>query len=299
MMISLRHFFRLTLLLSFVFAAACEPLTGSALDGGGQRDAPPLGDDPHQNRPIQVGLLSGDGVWEEGRLALQQQIEAAGFVSVDMDGAAIRQGALYEVKALVVGGGWAWDQWQALGPAGISKIRHFVMAGGSYLGICAGAYLASDDVIWEDEWLAYPLNLFDGIASGPLADFPWPEAGRVQVDVLDSWDPWQAEGSLTVYYQGGAVFAPRDAQTVTPLLRFKGIDTGSTGDIAALRFDFGAGHVLLSAVHPEMGVEELDAGVMDAGELEAGAAEAGEAQTGPAQLLQSWLRWLAGPPPSI
>ncbi len=230
--------------------------------------------DSGSSGPARVGLLRVNGVWQEGRLALAQQIEAAGLSIVELDADAIRQGDLSDLDLLVVGGGWAWDQWQDLGPAGIAKIRDFVMDGGGYLGICAGAYLASDDVIWQDEWTAYPLNLFDGIASGPLAQFPWPEAGVVRVRRVGNG---AAGEDLRVYYQGGALFAPRYAQSVTPLLRYLDIDAGSLGDLAALRFDYGAGRVLLSAVHLEMGTQELDGGVADAGG---------------AQLMQDWLDWL-------
>lgn len=54
----------------------------------------------------------------------------------------IRQDLLDGFDILFVPGGWASDKIAALGDKGRKKIRSFVEAGGSYLGICGGAGLA-------------------------------------------------------------------------------------------------------------------------------------------------------------
>ncbi|MBI5665546.1 MAG: hypothetical protein HZC49_10760 [Nitrospirae bacterium] len=55
----------------------------------------------------------------------------------------IKTGALNKYKMLFVPGGWASNKIKALGETGAAAIRDFVSDGGSYLGFCGGAGLAT------------------------------------------------------------------------------------------------------------------------------------------------------------
>jgi hypothetical protein len=57
----------------------------------------------------------------------------------------IREGGLCGYRMLFVPGGWASNKMDALGERGREEIRRFVAAGGSYLGICGGAGMATED----------------------------------------------------------------------------------------------------------------------------------------------------------
>lgn len=59
----------------------------------------------------------------------------------------VRRGCLERYSALFVPGGWASNKQKALGSEGIEAIKRFVSAGGSYLGFCGGAGLATMDGI--------------------------------------------------------------------------------------------------------------------------------------------------------
>ncbi|MEI7671869.1 MAG: BPL-N domain-containing protein, partial [Deltaproteobacteria bacterium] len=59
----------------------------------------------------------------------------------------IRSGALSRYRMIFVPGGWASNKLIALGEEGCKEIRLFVEAGGSYLGICGGAGMATNDGI--------------------------------------------------------------------------------------------------------------------------------------------------------
>ena len=59
----------------------------------------------------------------------------------------IRGGALSRYRMLYVPGGWASQKLTALGDRGQKEIRRFVEEGGSYLGICGGAGMATEDGI--------------------------------------------------------------------------------------------------------------------------------------------------------
>ena len=57
----------------------------------------------------------------------------------------VRRGALSRYRMIFVPGGWASNKISALGEQGREEIRRFVAAGGSYLGICGGAGMATED----------------------------------------------------------------------------------------------------------------------------------------------------------
>jgi putative intracellular protease/amidase len=59
----------------------------------------------------------------------------------------IREGGLDRYRMLFVPGGWASNKIHALGEGGAAEIRRFVAAGGSYLGICGGAGMATREGI--------------------------------------------------------------------------------------------------------------------------------------------------------
>lgn len=60
----------------------------------------------------------------------------------------VRGGGLSRYRMLFVPGGWASNKLGDLGTRGQEEIRRFVAAGGSYLGICGGAEMAVENVLW-------------------------------------------------------------------------------------------------------------------------------------------------------
>jgi glutamine amidotransferase PdxT len=66
-----------------------------------------------------------------------------------LDAEAIRSGALAGYDVLIQPGGTGSRQGKTLGEEGREQIRTFVAKGGGYLGICAGAYLATCDYPWS------------------------------------------------------------------------------------------------------------------------------------------------------
>ena len=55
----------------------------------------------------------------------------------------------HDVALLAIGGGYDLGLIKALGQPGITNIQDFVHAGGSYLGICSGAYFACDRIEFD------------------------------------------------------------------------------------------------------------------------------------------------------
>jgi glutamine amidotransferase-like uncharacterized protein len=58
----------------------------------------------------------------------------------------IRGGGLEDCSLLIIPGGYTARYVHALGEEGFEHIREFVAAGGGYIGICAGAYIAARNV---------------------------------------------------------------------------------------------------------------------------------------------------------
>jgi glutamine amidotransferase-like uncharacterized protein len=58
----------------------------------------------------------------------------------------IRSGGLGDCSLLIVPGGYTAQCVDAVGEEGFEQIREFVAGGGGYVGICAGAYIAAQNV---------------------------------------------------------------------------------------------------------------------------------------------------------
>ena len=89
-------------------------------------------------------------LWDESfawGLMARQALTEAGLPFDILRSEEIRQGALSRYRMLYVPGGWAAQKLIALGDQGQEEIKRFVEEGGSYLGICGGAGMATEDGI--------------------------------------------------------------------------------------------------------------------------------------------------------
>lgn len=130
----------------------------------------------------------------------------------------------------------------SFGDERVEAIQEYVAGGGRYLGLCMGAYLASGSGI--------------GLIPHELDS----EVGRpgFPVDTIESTavtTQWNGHRT-SIFYQDGPYMlrSPNDPG-------FKSIATYENGDIAAARYSFKKGVVVLSGPHPEAGkdwFEEAD-----------------------------------------
>ena len=87
-------------------------------------------------------------LWDESfiwGLMARQALMEAGLPFDMLDSEEIRRGALSRYRIIFVPGGWASNKMAALGDQGQAEIRRFVENGGSYLGICGGAGMATEE----------------------------------------------------------------------------------------------------------------------------------------------------------
>jgi hypothetical protein len=119
-------------------------------------------------------------------------------------------------------------------------LSDWLTAGGGYLGICGGGYIASNG--WED------VNGFvDALGIVPLDTEAWVE----ESDPLIITVTWNG-AERPIYYQYGPVFLAQDESNMEVLLRY------DDGRVAGLATDFGEGRVVVCGPHPEADATWLD-----------------------------------------
>lgn len=174
----------------------------------------------------------------------------------------IRKGILDKYDVLIQPGGSGSGQARHLGPAGREHIRDYIAAGGGYIGICAGAYLASADYDWS-------LHVLDA----KVIDRKHWARGRGDVEIgltkIGRVAFQQTKPKLTIHYSQGPLLAPADRDDIedyeviasyeTEIAKNgapKGVMQGTT---AIAQGKFGEGQVLCFSPHPEktQGLESL------------------------------------------
>ncbi len=201
---------------------------------------------------IKVAIYDDAGCWREGITAFENLLTLKNVEYSHISGADIKDGKLSNTKydILYIPGGMADEYFNKMGFDGFAKIRHFVRSGGGYLGICGGAYLASDSVIWEGKKIDAGLNLFDGTAVGSLKEIiPWDKYTMTDITVnkANPISKYLSSKYSVLYYGGPALYPHKNAI----------IDTVATWDAynnapAIINFKYGKGRVFLSAPHPEI-----------------------------------------------
>ena len=147
---------------------------------------------------------------------------------------------------------------EKLNGVGNAAIRDWVHGGGTYFGLCAGAYYACAAIEWGKgtaQEICGPreLSFYPGLATGPVYDY------IEDADINKSWDGVariDAGGQrLAVYYAGGPTFTGADDHPdVTVIARYADLP-GTPAAVVECRA--GAGRALLCAPHPEYDVDSL------------------------------------------
>lgn len=174
----------------------------------------------------------------------------------------VRDGRLADFDVLVHPGGSGSQQARSLGEAGREQVRAFVRRGGGFVGICAGAYLATRDYDWSlhilDARVVDKKHWARGF--GPV-DLAPTSRGR---DLLGLGDERRS-----VYYHQGPLLAPGDDPALPDyeeLAKFDGeiARNGAPagvmrGTTAVAASHFGKGRVLCFSPHPERteGLQDL------------------------------------------
>ncbi len=198
----------------------------------------------HERADARVGVLADSGVWHLGARSVVEALEGADVSCRVLDRSQLSAEGLAGIEVLVIPGGWAPYQLDALGEDGPGVIRDFVKRGGRYLGICAGAYLAADEVEYQGITYPYPVDLLDSAAEGPVPELPlYPEVVTIRLSATRAGRRRGIPRELVCLFQGGCTFEEDPDLTVLALY--------PDGSPAIVSAPFGRGEVILSGAHFE------------------------------------------------
>jgi glutamine amidotransferase-like uncharacterized protein len=116
-----------------------------------------------------IWIYSDEGAWLDGIVAFEQLLSQMGESHKRVYADDLNNLSDYNnAKAIYFPGGYAYDYKVKLHNKTINNIRNYVATGGSYIGICAGAFFAASTVVWEGIEYPYSLGLFKGRAIGSI-----------------------------------------------------------------------------------------------------------------------------------
>ena len=227
-----------------------------------------------EKRVKRDGKRTGRGValfWDESFLwgiMAYHALRGCGLPFDLVRSADIRKGRMKDYSVLFVPGGWSLNKMKALGEKGVKIVRRFVHDGGTYIGFCGGAGLATLDGMGLLNIKRRPTKyrvpsfsgrirlkttghpLWEGIRE-PVFQAWWPPQFDVQDDSVKILATYQEAlpDSFTSDLNAGDISA---AQAWEELERIYGInlDPGRlVNDPAVLEGAYGKGKVILSLVH--------------------------------------------------
>ena len=213
---------------------------------------------------VNVAVYNSSGAWQYSIRCIQNMLEWAGCISVNVSGQDIKAGCLDDFDILLWPGGDYVSYWVEMGLQGKVAVQDFISDGGGYLGICAGAYYACDYMVWMDDD-SYPppdykvegdelnLDLFEGVAWGPifdLAERPEPGYAMVQVNINHNHPITNdLPDTMQIIYSGGPYLVPYE-QTDSEITILGTYDL--TGQNAIASTTYGNGRVFLISPHGEL-----------------------------------------------
>ncbi len=211
---------------------------------------------PRQIDPknIRVALFDDFGSFGKGVPRCTELLGNAEGVAVTLvKPELIREGGLKDFDVVIFTGGSGGKQAGSLGLIGREQVRRFVEAGGGYLGICAGNYLACEGFSWG-------VHILDAKTKSSK----WARGeGEVKIEFTPKGREilGMPEGILDVRYANGPVFNPAEDAAIgdfEPLAHFRselaknGAPVGAQVNSPAMVIgSYGKGRVLCSSPHPE------------------------------------------------
>ena len=212
---------------------------------------------------LAVAMYVSSGVSGKGPSKLELLLdESHGFDLRRVCATDIRSGVLDQFDVVIFPGGSGSGQAKSLNSTGRQAVVDFVEDGGGFVGICAGAYLASTGYEWSL-----------GIIDARVIDREHWKRGRGDVDI-----EWTSnvvknfeleEGSQSIVYANGPLYAPAHVESVPDyevLAYYRSeINTNDApqgvmlNTPAIVKSTFGEGTVICISPHPEQtaGYEEI------------------------------------------
>lgn len=203
---------------------------------------------PTLEEEVKVGLYAGDGAASACVTAAEKMFKWIGYTVDRITADTVNDEDLRQIDVLYFPGGSAGPYQEDVSAEGREKIRQLVRSGGCFIGTCAGALFAAEEVIWEGAQDPQPtLGLFPGTVQGPLPEiYTNPEYGMCQVNLEPHPITGTEPDSVWILYYNGPFFSPNPGAEVDIVGRYE-----ITNEPAIVAFEYGAGRVILTGPHPE------------------------------------------------
>lgn len=210
---------------------------------------------PAASAPVRVAMFDGRGVSRIGFDPARDLLVGTDGLDTRVVGSfEIREGVLSRMDVVVFMGGSGSRQGEALRPEGRQSVRDFVAAGGGYVGVCAGAYLAMQG---EEEFFKLAI-----VSARNLSGDFW-KRGVAAATVR------AGKRRFRLHFANGPVFEPIEVDGLPPYVTLAtyesdlhasrhGTEPGQMpGTPAVLAASYGKGRILLFSPNPVLGSDDV------------------------------------------
>jgi len=211
-----------------------------------------------------AGGTGGRGVENLTRILEQAPESTPAFVLHHVGPPDVRAGVLDQFDAVIFPGGSGSKQAAALGAEGRQRVRKFVASGGGYVGICAGAYLATARYDWSLALVNAKTFTGKRHIPGVGEKSMWFRGrGNVKMELTEEGKAilGDLKGPVEIRYANGPILSPADMEELPPYVPLAVFRTeiskyepqeGTMIDTPAIvAAAFGKGRVMAISPHPE------------------------------------------------
>ena len=210
---------------------------------------------PEKNRSLAIAIYKGEGSMDSGIENVKKNISSVLNVNfTELGPEKVMSNDLAKFDVVIFSGGGASMQGNAIGEQGRENVRKYIKNGGNYLGICAGAYLATSNFEWS-------LNI---INAETISQIEW-KRGQAFLDLEITEEGksilGNVEGMFKCRYNNGPLLKPMNiadlpAYKVAAYFRSEISDNETTpGEMintpAAVFSEYGKGKVFVISSHAE------------------------------------------------
>jgi len=197
---------------------------------------------------VDIALFAGDGASAISIEAAMNMFQWLGY-SVSLVKSETFNNDINHFRLLCFPGGDMYHYARSISSTGKENIRNFIRHGGGYIGICGGAYFASQRVIWQGVELPMtPLGLFPGTSQGPIDVIAsYPNCTMCKVIIVNWLHPitQSSQSSEWILYCYGPAFIPSTPVDILARYEISNLP-------AMLASDYGQGRIFLIGLHPEI-----------------------------------------------
>jgi predicted deacylase len=219
-----------------------------------------------------AGGTGGKGVANLTRILEQTPGSTPPFLLHHVGPADVRAGVLDQFDAIIFPGGSGSKEAAAIGPQGCKAVKEFVESGGGYVGICAGAFLATAKYDWS--LALVNANTCTGNRKIPgvgVKSMWFRGTGTVKMELTDEGKKILGDlsGPVELGYANGPILSPAGKDNLpeyiplaffrTEISKYEPQEGTMIDTPAIVASEFGKGRAIAISPHPEgtAGLESL------------------------------------------